>query len=230
MKPLPFLNFDYFLIPFVLLLLTTIAPATGFVNTVDATEGVPVPHRAETPPLVSMTIENMPIQQAASLIEKKTKYHIKLQSINPAERVSGQFVETDMETVCTNLLRGYNLLIFTDTRQRLMTVKSLGQKTANRDFVRSGDDRVHAGVTEQNLHQDAKDGAFPHGNDSTSNQRDPFTGMTYADIVALHQKQAADIERDQHNPDNIAPFTDMTHSEIKALHEEQKKILTDTQP
>ena len=111
-----------------------------------------------------------------------------------------------------------------------MTVKSLGPKTGDRDLGLSVDDSAHAGVSTQDLHQDAKDGALPHGNDSASNQRDPFTGMTYADIVALHQKQAAELERDQHNTENVAPFTSMTHAEIKALHKEQKKAFANTQP
>ena len=231
MKPLTCLKYIYFLILGVVsLLIMTLAPASGFATTIDAAEGIPAPHQAEQPPLVSITIKNLPIQQAASLIEKKTNYNLKLQSISLEKRVSGRFVETDIETVFSSLLRKYNLLILIDTKQHLMTVKSLGPKSDDGKSDLFSDDGVRAFVSEQDVHQIADGDAAPFGNKSEREQLAPFTGMTYADIVALHQKQASALERDQHNTENIAPFTGMTHSEINTLHEEQKRTLTDTQP
>ena len=212
----------------VFFLLIAFAPVTGFVTRVNAAEQFPASHRSDKPPLISITIENMTIQQAASLLEKKTNYHIKLQSINPEIRVSGHFVKTDMEIVCTNLLRGYNLLVVIDTKQRLMTVESLGSKMRNGKSDRSVNDGVQVGFSDQG--QDA--GTLSLGNDAEivqRNQRDPFTGMAYADIIALHQKQVAELAESQQADENVEPFTGMTYAEIQALHKEQTRALSETE-
>ena len=230
MKPLNYPKFWYFLIPFAIFFLITFAPAFGFATTADAAEGTSAPHQAEQPPLVSITIKNLPIQQAASLIEKKTNYNIKLQSISLEKRVSGRFVETDIETVCSNLLRKHNLLILIDTKERLITLKSLGTKNGSGKSDLPVDDGVHADVSEQNLRKADEGNALPFGNNVERSQRDPFTGMTYADIIALHNKQTAELEKDEQNGEHVDPFTGMTYAEIRKLHEEQIKSLAETQP
>lgn len=223
-------NRGFFLLSYMTFLLLTLALVTGPATTIEATEDIPEAHHAETPPLISMIIKNMPIQKAASLIEKKTDYRIELQSINPDEWVSGQFVETDIETVCSNLLRKHNLLILIDTKERLITLKSLGTKNGSGKSDLPVDDGVHADVSEQNLRKADEGNALPFGNNVERSQRDPFTGMTYADIIALHNKQTAELEKDEQNGEHVDPFTGMTYAEIRKLHEEQIKSLAETQP
>ena len=211
-------------------LLMAHSTATGFTVTANEFERHPVAQNAKTPPLISMSIKNMSIEQAISLIEKKTDYHIDLQSIDPTETVSGQFLETDIETVCINLLKKYNLAVLIDTRNRLMTVKSVGVKIDARKSAHSVDGVAATGVSEQVSLKDAEGDGRPLGNESNVDQREPVTGMTSAELVNLHQKQAAEIEREQQNPENVVPFSGISTATIRALHEEQEKALKETRP
>ena len=230
MKPLTSLIQSCFFIFSVLFLPLALVVTPGLAITTNASELPSAVRRLETPPLVSVTIQNTSIQQAALLIKEKTNYRIKLQSIDLNERVSGHFVEADIETVCANLLKGYNLLIVTDMKQRLITVKSLGPKANSGMSGHLVNDGVQTGVLEQNFHEDGQKDALPLGNDAEIGQFDPFTGMAYADITALHHKQVVEIEQDQQNEETVEPFTGMTYAEIKTLHERQEKALAGTQP
>ena len=211
-------------------LLMAYSTATGFTVTANEFERPPVAQDAKTPPLVSMSIENMSIEHAISLIEKKTDYHIELQSIDSTETVSGQFIETDIETVCINLLKKYNLAVLIDTRNRLMTVKSVGPKIDARKSAHSVDGVVATGASEQISLKDGEGDERPLGSESISDQREPVTGMTSSELVTLHQKQAAEIEREQQNPESVLPFSGISNATIRALHEEQEKALVDTRP
>ena len=211
-------------------LLMAHSTATGFTVTANEFERHPVAQNAKTPPLISMSIKNMSIEQAISLIEKKTDYHIELQSIDSTETVSGQFIETDIETVCINLLKKYNLAVLIDTRNRFMTVKSVGPKIDTRKSGRSVDGVVATGVSELVSLKDAEGDERPLKNESISDQREPVTGMTSSELATLHQKQAAEIEREQQNPESVLPFSGISNATIRALHEEQEKALVDTRP
>ena len=211
-------------------LLMAHSTATGFTVTASEFERSPVAQNAKTPPLVSMNIENMSIEQAISLIEKKTGYHIELQSIDSTETVSGQFLETDIETVCINLLKKYNLAVLIDTRNRLMTVKSVGLKIDTKKSDRSVDGVVATGASGQVSLKDAEEDERPLENESISKQHEPVTGMKSSELVTLHLKQAAEIEQEQQNPENVAPFTGISTATIRALHEEQEKALVETRP
>ena len=220
----------YFLIACIFLCLIALSNATYFVITAEATEKPPVAHCAKMPPLVSMTLKNTSFRQVSSLVEEKTRFRVKLQSINPNERVSGQFIEADIETIYTNLLRRHNLLILTDTKQCVITVKSLGPKIVNRKSDGPLDGGMDKVSSEEIPLKDTEEDASVLEKSGVSDERDPFTGMTSADIDALHKKQAAEIEHDQQNPESIDIFTGMTNAEIRALHEEQIKEITGTQP
>ena len=213
-------------------LLIAYSTATGFTPSANETERPAVAQNIKKPPLVSVSIENMPISQAVSLIEKKTDYHIKLQSIDPTEVVSGQFNERDIETVWINLLKNYNLAILVDTKKRLILVKSVGPKIDNGKSGRSVDSGMHAGGLIQVSDNEEAGDVLPLGIDSGSDRRESFTGMTSSEIATLHSKQAAQLEREQQNPESVVPFTGMTNAAIRALHEEQRKALVNnyTQP
>ena len=206
---------------FVFILLVAHLIGTHLVTTVDAADQLPVSNRGKTTPLVSLTIDNLPVQQAADLLEKKTNYRIELQSINPSERVSGQFVETDIETVCTNLLRRYNISILVDTGQRTLTVKSLGLKADHRPSDHPLNDGIDTGSSNQNHRKDSAVDVPNLANSPESDQRDPFTGLTHDEIVSLHQQQGAELLLQQQKGEDVDPFTGMTHSEINTLHKSQ---------
>ena len=206
---------------FVFILLVAHLIGTHLVTTVDAADRFSVANRGKTTPLVSVTIDNLPVQQAADLLEKKTNYRIELQSINPSERVSGQFIETDIETVCTNLLRRYNISILVDTGQRTLTVKSLGPKVDHRH----SDHPVNDGTLTSSLNQDhQKDSVVDAPNLANSpetDQRDPFTGLTHDEIVTLHQHQIDELKSDKQQPEDVDPFTGMKNSDMVILHKNQ---------
>ena len=111
-----------------------------------------------------------------------------------------------------------------------MTVKSVGVKIDARKSAHSVDGVAATGVSEQVSLKDAEGDGRPLGNESNVDQREPVTGMTSAELVNLHQKQAAEIKREQQNPENVVPFSGISTATIRALHEEQEKALKETRP
>ena len=206
---------------FIFFLLMIYSAGSHPVITAGAAEQLPSTHHAERTPLVSLTIENITIHQAVSLLEEKTGFRIELKSINANERISGQFIETDIETICTSLLRQYNLITIIDTDQRLITVTSIGPKTRNKDLAHSVNDGLPAEVSEHISQKESQGNALPIGIDAESDQPNALAPMTNAELAALHQEQLAEIARDQQNPEKVVPFTDMTNAELNALHQEQ---------
>lgn len=207
---------------FIFFLLMIYSVGTHPVITAGAAEQLLSAHHAERRPLVSLTIENITIQQAVSLLEKKTGYRIELKSINVNERIYGHFIETDIETICTSLLKHYNLITIIDTDQRLITVTSIGPKTGNKDLAHPVNNGLPAEISEHISQKESQADALPIGIDAESDQPNAVSPMTNAELAALHQEQNAEIERDQQNPEKVVPFTGMTNAELGVLHQAQK--------
>lgn len=210
------------------LLLTCTLPLTG--NTAPAETAMTVADKQDDRiPPVTMTLENISISKAATLIGEQTGYRIILQGLASDLPVSGRFTEVDLSTVFTSLLRDYNLAILVDYNERQITVQSLGKKLPSRgqDNLPIFSDRK---ASQDDQNQDAIEESVANSNMNTENDRDPLTGQTFAEIASLHRIQKEEIERKQQDPETVDPFTGMTNAEIWALHEKQRKEIADTQP
>jgi len=82
----------------------------------------------ERSPLVSGVFKHTPVKDVISSIEKNIGYKINLQSFDLSTPVSGEFVEKDINSVFTSLLKGYNLIVLIDNEKRIVQIKSLGKK------------------------------------------------------------------------------------------------------
>jgi len=178
-------------------------------------------------PSISVAIDNVPARVAAATIGEKIGYRVTLQSIDPELKVSGRFTESPVDAVLTRLLKGYNLSIMFDSRERVITVQSLGKKRTSQ-----GADSV-AGKVEASL--DSTDQDSPVRESTTgivmvdpdslngmvhSEKNDPLTGQSYEEIAAMHAKDQREMEQAQLDPSIVDPMTGIPHAELKKLLEQ----------
>ena len=210
------------------LLLTGTLPLTG--NTASSEMAKTVAKRqAETTPSVTMTIENISISRAAAQIGKQTGYSIKLEGLAPDLPVAGRFIEIDLTTVLTRLLREYNLGIVVDHNARQVTVQSLGKKPTPK--TQSENIKLNNYTdSQQEVNQEASGEDTPNYSNVTDEDRDPFTGQTTEEIANLHREQSAETDRELANPNTIDTFTGMTYGEITELHNSQRTVNVDSHP
>ena len=177
-------------------------------------------------PSISVELDNVPARVAVATIGQKIGYRMALQSIDPEIKVSGRFTESPVDTVLTILLKGYNLAILFDSRERVITVQSLGKKRPSQG---SGS---LAGKAESS--NDLSDQDSPSQVSATatmvdpaslngmvySEKNDPLTGKSYEEIAAMHAKDKREREQTQLDPSIVDPLTGIPHAELKKLLEQ----------
>ena len=177
-------------------------------------------------PSISVELDNVPARVAAATISEKSGYRVALQSIDPEIKVSGRFTESPVDTVLTILLKGYNLAIMFDSRERVIMVQSLGKKRPSQG---SGS---LAGKAESS--NDLSDQDSPSQVSATatmvdpaslngmvySEKNDPLTGKSYEEIAAMHAKDKREREQTQLDPSIVDPLTGIPHAELKKLLEQ----------
>ncbi len=182
--------------------------------------------QGESLPSISVELDNVPARVAAATISEKSGYRVALQSIDPEIKVSGRFTESPVDTVLTILLKGYNLAIMFDSRERVITVQSLGKKRPSQG---SGS---LAGKAESS--NDLSDQDSPSQVSATatmvdpaslngmvySEKNDPLTGKSYEEIAAMHAKDKREREQTQLDPSIVDPLTGIPHAELKKLLEQ----------
>ena len=182
--------------------------------------------QGESLPSISVEIDNAPARVAVATIGKKIGYRVVLQSIDPEMKVSGRFTESPVDAVLTRLLKGYNLAIMFDSRERVITVQSLGKKRTSQ-----GSDSL-VGTDENNL--DLPDQDSPTQGSATASmvdpdslngmvysaENDPLTGQSYEEIAAMHAKDKREREQTQLDPSIVDPMTGIPHAEMKKLLEQ----------
>ena len=182
--------------------------------------------QGESLPLISVELENVPARVAAATIGQKIGYRVALQSIDPEMKVSGRFTESPVDDVLTRLLKGYNLAIMFDSRERVITVQSLGKKRPPQ-----GSDSL-AGKDESSMDLSDQDSPSQVSATATmvdpaslngmvySEKNDPLTGKSYEEIAAMHAKDKREREQTQLDPSIVDPLTGIPHAELKKLLEQ----------
>ena len=182
--------------------------------------------QGESLPSISVELDNVPARVAAATISEKSGYRVALQSIDPEMKVSGRFTESPVDDVLTRLLKGYNLAIMFDSRERVIMVQSLGKKRPSQG---SGS---LAGKAESS--NDLSDQDSPSQVSATatmvdpaslngmvySEKNDPLTGKSYEEIAAMHAKDKREREQTQLDPSIVDPMTGIPHAEMKKLLEQ----------
>ena len=185
--------------------------------------------QGESLPLISVELENVPARVAAATIGQKIGYRVALQSIDPEMKVSGRFTESPVDDVLTRLLKGYNLAIMFDSRERVITVQSLGKKrTPQGSDDLAGKDKSHIELPDQDSPAQESASSPIVNPDSLngkvySGKNDPLTGKSYEEIAAMHAKDKREREQTQLDPSIVDPLTGIPHAELKKLFEQQKK-------
>jgi hypothetical protein len=182
--------------------------------------------QGESLPSISVEIDNAPARVAAATIGKKIGYRVVLQSIDPEMKVSGRFTESPVDAVLTRLLKGYNLAIMFDSRERIITVQSLGKKrTSQGSDSLVGKDESSMDLSDQDSPA-RESGSGPMVDPDSLNgmvysaENDPLTGKSYEEIAAMHAKDKREREQAQLDPSIVDPMTGIPHAELKKLLEQ----------
>ena len=182
--------------------------------------------QGESLPLISVELENVPARVAAATIGQKIGYRVALQSIDPEMKVSGRFTESPVDDVLTRLLKGYNLAIMFDSRERVITVQSLGKKrTPQGSDDLAGKDKSNIELPDQDSPAQESASSPIVNPDSLngkvySGKNDPLTGQSYEEIAAMHAKDKREREQTQLDPSIVDPLTGIPHAELKKLLEQ----------
>lgn len=183
--------------------------------------------QADALPLISVDVQNVPLRTAATTIgEKIGGYRVALQSIDPDMKVSGRFAKSTIDSVFTQLLKGYNLAILVDSRERVVTVQSLGKKSASQgsDFLAGKDESSMDLPDQDSSGQESASGTMvdPASLNGMvhSDKNDPLTGQSYEEIAAMHAKDKREREQTQLDPSIVDPMTGIPHAEMKKLLEQ----------
>ena len=210
------------------LLLTGALPLTGKTASSEMAKTV-ANRQADALPPVTVTLEKISISRAAALIGEQSGYRIKLEGLAPDLPVTGHFIEIDLSTVLTSLLREYNLGIVVDHNARQVTVQSLGKKPTPK--IQNKNIKINSYTdSQQEVNQEASGEGTPNYSNVTNEDRDPFTGQTTEEIANLHREQSAETDRELANPNTIDTFTGMTYGEITELHNSQRTVNVDSHP
>ena len=183
--------------------------------------------QADALPLISVDVHNVPLRTAAATIgEKIGGYRVALQSIDPDMKVSGRFKESTIDTVFTQLLKGYNLAILVDPRGRVVTVQSLGKKTTPQgsDHLSGTDDGSMDSPEQDSPAQESASSPMIDPDSLNgmvhSEKNDPVTGQSYEEIAAMHARDKKEREQTQLDPAIVDPMTGIPHAELKKLLEQ----------
>jgi hypothetical protein len=182
--------------------------------------------QGESLPSISVEIDNVPARVAAATIGEKIGYRVTLQSIDPEMKVSGRFTDSPVDAVLTRLLKGYNLAIMFDSKDRVITVQSLGKKrTPQGSDSLVGTDESNSDLPDQDslAQRSASDAmADPDSLNGMvySEKNDPLTGQSYEEIAAMHAKDKREREQVQLDPSIVDPMTGIPHAELKKLLEQ----------
>jgi hypothetical protein len=182
-------------------------------------------NQGESLPSISIELENVPARVAVATIGEKIGYRVALQSIDPEIQVSGQFTESPVDAVLTRLLKGYNLAIMFDSRERVITVQSLGKKRPSQgsDSLAGKNDRS-VDLPDQDVPRESGSGPMVDPDSLNgmvySAENDPLTGQSYEEIAAMHAKDKREREQAQLDPSIDDPMTGIPHVELKKLLEQ----------
>ena len=181
--------------------------------------------QGESLPSISVAIDNVPARVAAATIGEKIGYRVTLQSIDPEMKVSGRFTDSPVDAVLTSLLKGYNLAIMFDSRERVITVQSLGKKRPSQgsDSLAGKNDRS-VDLPDQDAPRERGSGPMVDPDSLNgmvySAENDPLTGQSYEEIAAMHAKDKREREQAQLDPSIDDPMTGIPHVELKKLLEQ----------
>ena len=168
---------------------------------------------------LTATVTNMPVKEALVLIEEKTGFKTTLQYTGKDFKVSGQFVETDIDAVFGVLFKDYNIAVQHDEKNQAILVQLINKKSKTSS--------TEAGTLvqpESQAHdiENEQQGVVELSDNTSERGRDPFTGQSFEEISALHAQQNEEIMKNASDPSFVDELTGMSNKEISELHKQNE--------
>lgn len=163
---------------------------------------------------VNIMAHRRPIAEVVREVEERTGFGVILKNIDPETPVSGNLQETEVSTLFLALLKGHNVSVLVNEKEKSIIVSSLGQSVASgkngeasREGTFAGEGRA-AGISacQQTNSCDSED--------STEN-------LYNEDKKNLMEQQAREYAKAMKDPDTVDPITGMTLFDLENLHKKQ---------
>lgn len=166
---------------------------------------------------INIMVHRRPIAEVIREVQDRTGFRVILKNIDPETPVSGTFQETEVTSLFLTLLKGYNVSVLVNEKEKSMVVSSLGQSVgpgkngeASREVTFAGEGRAvgSSGCLQTNScdSEDSTENLYNQDKENLMEQQaqeyaqamkdpatvDPITGMTLFDLENLHKKQMED--------------------------------------
>lgn len=191
-----------------------------FINTGLAQEGTGVLDGT-----ITLNVKAAPIKDVLVEFSKQTNWHVLLDANLENEQLSGSFSQEPIDSFITKILKGKNLIVLYDSNQKIIDIRSFGDKRPRAFLISKG--QLH----ESPLSMDEQDLFVSHANALSQlqankdelNSKELLTGTELGAITTLHHQQHKAHEDYLNNPGSIEPFTGATLGSITALQNQQQK-------
>jgi type II secretory pathway component GspD/PulD (secretin) len=174
-------------------------------------------------PTITLRLEEMPFEQVLKQVSQQTHLSFRIDDNLAQKKISGNFVENDVETFIAKCLRGQNYSAIHDEASNTLTIRTFGEK--NNQLVdishsKSTDDSPIIDVDLSNLQ--AQETLLYNNYINKPQSIEPLTGMSLQDISLLQKKENNLYDQYVKDPDSVEPITGLKNQEITSLHKIEK--------
>ena len=174
---------------------------------------------------VTINAKNTPIKDVLVEFSKQTNWHVLFDAAIEKEHVSGSFSQEPLDSFLNKILKGKNLIVLYDAKQKIVDIQSFGDKRPKAFLISKGQ------LRESPLSSDEQEFFVSHA--SALSQLEtfkgelgspgPLTGAQLGAIATLQQQQKQAHEEYLNNPDSVEPFTGMRLGTIAEIQQQQKQ-------
>lgn len=174
---------------------------------------------------VTINAKNTPIKDVLVEFSKQTNWHVLFDAAIEKEHVSGSFSQEPLDSFLNKILKGKNLIVLYDAKQKIVDIQSFGDKRPRAFLISKGQLRESPLSTgEQELFISHANGLSQlAANKDELTMQEPLSGAQLGAITALQQQQKQAYEEYLNNPDSVEPLTGIRLGAIAELQNQQKQ-------
>ncbi|TKB09922.1 hypothetical protein [Desulforhopalus sp. IMCC35007] len=173
-------------------------------------------------PTITLRLEEMPFEQVLKQVSQQTHLSFRIDDNLAQKKISGNFVENDVETFIAKCLRGQNYSAIHDEASNTLTIRTFGEKNNQLvDISPTGmtDESPVINVDLQKLH--AKEDVVYKQYINDPKAIEPLTSTHLNDIALLKDEENKIYDEYINNPGSVEPLTGIKLQEIGELKKKE---------
>ena len=175
---------------------------------------------------VTISVRNVPIKDVLVEFSRQTNWYVLFDAAIEKEQVSGSFSQEPLDSFLNKILKGKNLIVLYDAKQKIVEIQSFGDKRPRTFLISKGQLRESPLSTDEQAffvsHVNALSQLEKFKGELSSSE--PLTGAQLGAIATLQQQQKKVHEEYLNNPESIEPFTGAKLGAIAELQEQQRRV------